>query len=562
MHDEWGITDGFFDVGGSWHPTSDVTRDRLRESMGTPISDHPMWFVIQGDSHHLWDPCHLVLENGDDLGEITWLAPDLPLGYHDLVPVNGGPTTRLVIHPQACLPIPDTWGVSSQIYALWSNRSWGIGDLADLATIAESVVSAGGRAVLVSPLHQPSPSMPQEASPYYPSSRRAWNPLLIGFDDVPPDVLRCSPGELIDRDEVWRAKRAKLEAMYADVAEPPPLPTMVSIWNALCDEHGPQWRQWPEDIRAANREAVLAKLAGNEPLARRAVFHEWCQQLVADQLAAVAATGVSVIGDLAVGFSPGGADAWEYADLLALDMRMGAPPDPFNLDGQEWGLPPFVPWRLRQARYEPFIETIRAALRGVGGLRIDHVMGLFRQFWIPEGMAPATGAYVHFDSDELLAIVCLEATRAGAFVVGEDLGTVAPGVRERLATCGIAGTKVLLFEPDPPSGWPENALATVTTHDLPTIAGVLGGTDGDAEQLSRLREIATGDDVETVIDDVHHALLDSPARLRLLAMDDLCATPDRPNHPGTNTQPNWRRRLPRPVDAVALPHHPVHEDHR
>ncbi len=553
VHDEWGITDGFFDVAGAWHPTSDDTRERLRTSMGSPIAGPPLWFVPVGAEHALWNPCRLVLEDGTDRGDIGELPGDLPIGYHDLTPRGGGPTTRLVIHPTSCPPIPEAWGISAQIYSLWSERSWGIGDLADLATVAAKLVQAGGRAVLVSPLHQPAPSLPQEDSPYYPSSRRAWNPLLIGFEEPPASHLICEPGELIDRNEAWMAKRVALEEVFAKSTTLPALADLVAVWNALCDEYGPVWQSWPEVLSRCDREAVADKFRDDPTFARRAVFHQWCQLVVGEQLERVSSTGIRLVGDLALGFSPHGADAWEFQELLALDLRIGAPPDPFSEHGQEWGIPPFVPWRLRNALYEPFIATLRASLRGVHGLRIDHVMGLFRQFWIPAGEPPATGAYVHLPADEMLALVCLEVTRAGAFVVGEDLGTVEPRVRERLSACSIASTKVLWFEDQHPGGWATNSLATITTHDLPTITGVFNGTDGDAQQRHRLAAVTAADTAEQAVAAVHAALLRSPASLRLMSMDDLCAATERPNHPGTTEQPNWRRRLPLSIDDVHIP---------
>ena len=523
MHDAWGVSDGYFDVDGQWYPTSDATRQRLREAIGTPTPGPPMWFVPSGEVHTLWDECHLILEDGTDMGGTDALPGDLPIGYHHLSPIAGGPVTTLVIHPRACPPIPQMWGVSAQIYALWSNNSWGIGDLADLASLARAVAEAGAGALLISPLHQPAPSAPQQDSPYYPSSRRAWNPLLIALDGPRPDGLACSPTELIQRDDVWRAKRLALEQLCANSATPTPLPTRVALWNALCDEFGPDWSSWPLELRRPDDAAIAARLRDHREFAQRAGFHQWCQQVIAEQLDHVRASGTALIGDLAVGFSPNGADAWEYQDLLALDVRIGAPPDPFNADGQEWGIPAFIPWRLRNASYEPFIATVRAALCGVDGLRIDHVMGLFRQFWVPVGSPPSEGAYVSFPAEELLAIIALEATRVGAFVIGEDLGTVGDGVREALAQRNIAGTRVLWFEPGSPATWPQNTLATVTTHDLPTIAGVLTGADGNDEQRQRLLEIDGADDLREAIDQIHAAVLASPARLRLVAVDDLCA---------------------------------------
>lgn len=557
MHDEWGITDGYFDVGGTWHVTSDTTREALRGAMGIPVDGPPMWFVAAGSSPALWNPCRIVLEDGTDSGEVTDIPADLPIGYHRLVPIDGGPTTRLVVHPTSCRALPRAWGAAAQVYALWSRRSWGIGDLGDLRTLTVSLHAAGGRALLLSPFHQPAPSSPQEDSPYFPSSRRAWNPLMIALDDPPPVELQCTPESLIDRDSVWAAKRRVLEAMFADAslrseAGSVPDPGGVAVWNALCDRYGPDWQEWPGDVRRFDQAAIAERLGNDRDLAAGAAFHEWCQQLIGRQIGDVAATGVDLIGDLAIGISPDGADAWEFQDLLALDMRVGAPPDPFNDQGQEWGIPPFVPWRLRAAAYAPFIETIRCALRGVQGLRIDHVMGLFRQFWIPAGGQPATGAYVTFPADELLAIICLEATRAAAFVVGEDLGTVADGVRQTLAAWNIAGTRVLWFDPLPPGEWPVNSLATITTHDLPTIAGVFEGSDGDAQHAARLRTVSAGGTAADAIADAHSALLHSPASLRLVSLDDITGAIERPNHPGTVDRPNWRRRLPFSVDNIRV----------
>jgi 4-alpha-glucanotransferase len=186
----------------------------------------------------------------------------------------------------------------------------------------------------------------------------------------------------------------------------------------------------------------------------------------------------------------------------------------------------------------------------VQGLRIDHVMGLFRQYWVPEGGSARNGAYVRFPADELLAIVCLEATRAGAFVIGEDLGTVEDGVREALSACGIAGTRVLLFEDEPPSAWPVECLATLTTHDLPTVAGTWALPADDARR-ARLEAVATGcTDSAQAITAAHEALLASPAALRLLTADDLAGATAQPNVPGTVGPPNWCRQLPRPVDQL------------
>lgn len=534
VQDEWGISDGYFAVDGEWIPTSEETRLKLRAAMGEPRPAAQMWFIRQGRTEPFWNPCDIVLEDGTVLPELDRLPHDLPLGYHRLVPVDGSSPTLLVVHPTACPESPKTWGVAVQTYALWSDRSWGVGDLGDLRALCERLAERGGGAVLTSPLHEPSLVAPVEPSPYYPSTRRAWSPLLLAMGDPPPAELVVDPNMLIDRDAVWTAKLAALRAHFA-AAVPGEVPKDHEI----------------TDVDRWNAERSLPDGADEQAEAR---LHRWLQQCIEAQLSSIADTGVALIGDLAVGFAPDGADAEHFADFLAPHARLGAPPDPFNVDGQDWGIPPFVPWRLRAAAYRPFIETIRAVFRGVQGLRVDHVMGLFRQFWIPVDSATGhtgPGAYVQFPADELLAILCLEATRAGVFVIGEDLGTVEPGVREMLAERRIVGTKVLWFEGEPPAAWPQQCLATITTHDLPTITGVFEGVDGDDEMRERLERVAPGALRATdAVEQAHAALLACPAAIRLLAADDLAGAVRRPNLPGTNDHPSWRIHLPVPVDRL------------
>ena len=533
VHPDDVITDGHHDIAGTWHPVAPDVHAALRASMGEPEPSRPLWFVASGSEHQLLGPCHLTLDDGTDCGVVHHLSAAVPIGYHDLAPLDGGPVTRLIVHPTTCPAVPRTWGVAAQIYALWDEASWGIGDLGTLRRLAEAVVARGGGAVLTSPLHQAAPGFPQQDSPYYPSTRRAWSPLLLAVEPPPPPHLRVDPGRSIDRNTVWSLKREHLWNRFAAQPGPWPEPSPIARWNARRERFGADPSRWP--------------VVDDDRITLSAQFHDWMQGLIADQLRAVAATGVAVIGDLAVGFAPGGADATEFAPLLAQGVRIGAPPDEFNAAGQNWGLPAFVPWRLRAALYQPFIDTVRAALREVQGLRIDHVMGLFRQYWIPEGRPATEGAYVRFPADELLAIICLEATRAGACVIGEDLGTVEDGVRDALAACRIAGTRVLLFEDEPPAAWPEQCLATLTTHDLPTVAAVLGlpATDPRRARLQVVSPDCT--DPERALAAAHAALLASPAALRLLTTDDLAGATAQPNVPGTVGPPNWCRPLPHPV---------------
>ncbi len=557
VYDDWGIADGYHDVEGHWHDTPASTREHIRAAIGPKPDSPPLWFIDHGSAHTLQGRCHLRLEEGSDRGEIDWLSPEVPIGYHLLTPLDGGPVTTLIVAPSRCLPAPHGWGVAAQVYSLWRTGGWGIGDLRDVAELGRAVGPLGGTAILLSPLHAPAPTFPQEDSPYYPSSRRWLNPLLIPIDADPP--ARDDPLALIDRDAVWSAKRGALSAEFAATGNDSEWRTWADdqgedlwsfcTWNALAERFGPQWRQWPEPCRtpvSSSRSLLDAELT------TACEFHAWLQWRTAQDVAATAvAAGVGLIGDLAVGSCPDGADAWLYQAMMALDVRIGAPPDPFNAAGQEWGLPPFVPTRMRVAHYAPFIAMVRAACRNMAGLRIDHVMGLFRQFWIPAGGAPADGAYVQMPSADLLAIIRLEATRAGAFVVGEDLGTVEPEVHHALRSSGILGTKVWWFDPHP-ADWPEENLATVTTHDLPTVAGVWAGTDGTPEMAGLLRTAVGPGDACNAAVALHREVGSSASALCLAALDDLAGCTERPNHPGTlgDEHPNWRRRLPDTAERI------------
>ena len=276
---------------------------------------------------------------------------------------------------------------------------------------------------------------------------------------------------------------------------------------------------------------------------------------------------IPILQDLPIGMDPGGADAWEWQDLLARGMVVGAPPDAFNADGQDWQLPPFAPASLRGAVYEPFIQTIRAALRHAGGLRIDHVMGLFRLWWIPTGQHPRQGWYVRYPADDLLGIVALESHRAGAVIVGEDLGTVEPGVRQRLALRRMLSCRLLWFEPTGPAEYPELSMASVTTHDLPTIAGLWSGSDEAAQrsigltvgnEMHQLRDhlrqmlgVESDSPIAEVIEAAYRHLARAPSRIITATLEDAQAMEKRPNMPGTIDQwPNWSLALPQDIEMM------------
>ena len=402
----------------------------------------------------------LVLEDGAVLRLDRGLPADLPLGYHELRSPLGRAARRFIAAPARC-HLPEglrAWGWAIQLYTVRSRQSWGIGDLADLRQLAEWSAGALGAGVAVlNPLHAPLPIVPQEPSPYFPSSRRYRNPLYLRVEEVPGaseadvDVARLAAEgralnaeRRIDRDAVFRLKMAALDALWRrrgpDIAEMARYRSRegtgleeFATFCALAERHGSGWRRWPSEYRHPGSPAVARFRADQR---ERVGFHAWLPWLLDEQLAR-AGRALRLITDLAIGFDGEGADAWAWQDVLADRVTVGAPPDDFALDGQDWGLPPFVPHRLRAAGYGPFLETVRASLRHAGGMRVDHVMGLFRLFWIPRTATARDGAYVRYPSDDLLAILALESERAGALVIGEDLGTVAPGVRERSSSGAI-----------------------------------------------------------------------------------------------------------------------------
>ena len=269
-----------------------------------------------------------------------------------------------------------------------------------------------------------------------------------------------------------------------------------------------------------------------------------------------------------MGVDPGGADAWCWQDVLATNVRIGAPPDQFNTLGQDWGLQPFKPRELRAQGYAPFINALRAVLRHAGGLRMDHVMGLFRLFWVPRGLTPDRGAYVTCQSEEMLAVLAVESHRAKAFVVGEDLGTVEPAVRRRLARHQVLGCAVMLFEKSRPACYRTQSLASVTTHDLPTITGLWSGEDEHVQRELGLRApekdyrrirrrwcrftgLAWDADPQAIISRVHQQLSQGSSLLRVATIDDALGVSERPNMPGTTTAyPNWSLALPIPLERI------------
>ncbi len=528
------------------------------------------------------------LEDGSDLGRIDALPADAPFGYHHLERPDGQ-HQLLITGPGRChLPAGlRTWGLAVQLATMRSGRSWGIGDLADLRELGRWASSRGAGFLAVSPLGAPNPGPAPEPSPYYPSTRRFANPLHLRLEEIAgasiDDELARAGRALnddrpIDRGRVWTLKRTALERIWdAGIRDRDAFEgwrnaqgDALERWGRFCvltERHGPGWQSWPSDLRDSDGPGP-ATIARDAP--DRVAFHAWIQWCLDLQLAAASAP-VARVADMPIGVDPGGFDAWDWQETLALGASIGAPPDRFTTAGQEWGLPPFIPHRLRAAGYRPFIETLRAQLRHAGGLRIDHVLGLFRLWWIPAGRAPDAGAYVRSAPDELLEIVAIESHRAGAIVIGEDLGTVPPGVRAELRRRRLLSTRLIVFERVPPARYPRQSFAAVTTHDLPTIGGILSGSDladqaaaglaPDPDALELLRSrltdaagVGDGADPSTIVAAVHARLAASPSALVAGSLEDALGVAERPNLPGTvaHQRPNWSQPLPKTLEQIVV----------
>jgi 4-alpha-glucanotransferase len=555
----------------------------------------------------------------------------LPLGWHRLRATwpgaddqpGGEASAPYVITPDLlALPEPvqrdRAWGFMTQLYSVRSKASWGIGDLADLAEIVGwSAREHGAGFTLVNPLHAAEPIPPMEPSPYLPTTRRFINPIYLRLEDIREvaylpateraivewqaeamQALNTDPAQL-DRDAVWAAKSAALQSVFAQprsherqaafeafCAREGPGLADFAMWNALAERYGLPTTGWPAHALDPRGQAVEHL---HFEMAERVRLHMWLQWCLDEQLANVAATArdagmpIGLVLDLAVGVHADGADAWGLRGVLAEDMTAGAPPDAFNQQGQDWSQPPWRPDRLVELGYAPYRDMLRTVLRHAGALRVDHVVGLFRLWWIPKGHAAVDGTYVRYDHEALVGILALEAKRAGAFIVGEDLGTVEPWARDYLRERGILGTSILWFEKDheglplAPQAWRELCLATVTTHDLPPTAGYLAGEHVELrerlglltrsfeeelafdeadraavlEQMTSLGLLGENPTERDKVEALHQFLTLTPARLIGVALADAVGDRRTQNQPGTSTQyPNWKLPL---ADGVGQP---------
>jgi 4-alpha-glucanotransferase len=403
----WGIHPGFHDIFGSWHAASAETINAIRAAMRVDLDDSTLAPPVEvcigwyGERTQIDGGGVLELEDGTSQWTDGSLPPDLPVGYHWLR--HGGPEVKTLViqRPATCHfdPTMRIWGLAVQLYAARYESSWGIGDLADLKRLARWAGQLGAGALLINPLSATAPIIPQQASPYFPSSRRFHNPLYLCVPRVPGadrvaeeteatavDARLLNQATRLDRDRVFVCKMRALQRIWETVGADSSFQAyqtqqgedlqIFSTYCALAEEYGGDWRTWPAEFRDPASADVERFATVHEDRIR---FHAWLQWLL-DQQLADAATDLPLVQDLPIGVDPGGADSWQWQDVLAQGATVGAPPDQFNADGQNWCLPPFIPHRLKQSGFRPFIQTIRAALRHAGGLRIDHVMGLFRLF--------------------------------------------------------------------------------------------------------------------------------------------------------------------------------------
>ena len=577
----------------------------------------------------------------------------VPAGYHRLSLSTGSVTaacTLIVVPPRAYTPPAwatgqRDWAITAQLYALRSTRNWGIGDCSDLSDLGVRAAAHGASAVGLNPLHALYAANPTHLSPYSPSTRAFLNPVYLDVTAVPEfegcraaqeriaaadfaQALQAArASELVDYETVWRLKLEVLQLLHADFLEArgrEPSADRARAFDSFCAEGGAplhafavfealqhhfveqglgaSWRGWPEAYRDPASAAVKDWAAAHADDVGFALYLQWevDRQLgAAAQAMREAGMDTGLYRDVAVGVDPGGAEAWSDQQLLVVGASVGAPPDLYNPKGQDWGLTPFNPIALKERAYAPFIAAVRANMRHAGAVRIDHVIGLKRLYWVPAGMSADAGGYVAYPYEALMGIVALESQRHQCLVVGEDLGTVPEGFREDAEARGMLSYRVLMFEREQgdgpflaPAEYPELAAAAVSTHDLPTLAGLWTGRDlewrrelemypdphdADAEVAFRqstrtaLVEALTQraglsadaadalcnapaeapSDHTALIEAAYRYLAAAPSRLLLVQIEDLAAETEQMNLPGTVDQhPNWRRKLRCATEAI------------
>lgn len=576
-----------------------------------------LWYVLEdgtgGDLPQLDRPVAPREVDGQMRGRATFQIPgNLPLGYHTIfAEVDGGPpvSAPLIIVPQRIDPSvlegdKRLWGVNAQAYSVQSKQSWGMGDAADLADLLAVTAKEGAQFLLVNPLHASETVSPIENSPYRPVSRQWLNPFYIRPEDIPeysllPDgdrddieALRKASfteedDHLIDRETTWRAKEKALRMIY----EAPRSIRREALFEAFCLDGGSALENhalWAALTAEVDATALPEKYASpDQPAVTKFAethedeigFYKWCQWVASQQLrdcnseAKDLGMEIGVMADLAVGIHPEGSEAWAHADIFAPGMYVGAPPDMYSQQGQSWSQPPYNPRKLAATGYAPLRQVIRTALSLAGALRIDHILGFFRLWWLPSDGKPSEGTYVYFDHEAMVGVLLLEAKRADAILIGEDLGTVEPWVREYLNNRGILGTSVFWFEKDgageliPKEHWRRDILGTVNTHDLPPTLGYMDGIqtrlrdrlgllvdpvevieEADRAEQERMIRRLTDEGLvgenptdQEILEGLHRYVAHTPARLVAAALVDVVGEKRPQNIPGTGPEyPNWR----------------------
>jgi 4-alpha-glucanotransferase len=554
------IDDRYADAFGNPVAVSEATITAMRDALGDGSSSESPVRVIRTDQ----------LERPREIGY-----------YDDAIVV---PERAYV--PQA-LEQTSAWGIAVQLYSLRSAHNDGIGDFGDLARLATIANEAGASTVALNPLHQLDLSNPSSGSPYAPLSRRYLNALYIdvhaaaaefcvSLDGLDAQALRETP--LVDYPGVAAYKLEALERCYARVRESRPWHAAAADphlrdaarYEAIMEELSAldgevySWQQWPSELQDSRGTAVERFAAQHAGRVEFFIFLQWlADRQLASAAAAARAMPIGLYRDLAVGVDLASADVWSDPGAFVLGLSVGAPPDPLNAAGQNWGLVPFHPRVLRERRYQPFIDLLRANMRHAGALRIDHVMGLRRLFCIPRALPQGGGAYVNYDFDAMLGIVALESVRNRCMIVGEDLGTVPEGFRERTAPARIFSCRVLYFERDwdgrfrSPGEYPLDAVASTGTHDLPTFGGWWKAADPPTrDQLLAAFAAAgievDGDALTSLLVAAYRYLARSRSRLELLQLEDGIGSLDQVNVPGTiDEEPNWQRKLAVPIEALA-----------
>ncbi|WP_447984183.1 4-alpha-glucanotransferase [Nitrospira sp. Nam74] len=632
-----------------WSIKDEAGRQLLAENAGPGLQPTDRALL---DDRHYWK-FHLPLPRGLAPGYYDLTATGTSSSHH----VHG--SLRLIIVPTHCYQPAEMetgrrlWGVSLQLYALRSTQNWGVGDFTDLFQWAEWAATELKAGIIgLNPLHALKNSRPYHISPYSPDSRFYLNAVYVDVEKAPEfqqsseaqEIAReggvlssleaLKKSDTVDYERVAALKRRVLNALFETFEEQhfrregdrrvacttrgedfeqylqreghalQAFALFQVLYEQFSKKSPPQlvWQDWPEAYRHPNSTASQAFLLAH---VREVRFHQYVQWLAHEQLRRVhertreLAMPIGLYHDLALGSDRGGSDAWIFQSLLALSADCGCPPDAFAPEGQNWGLPPVNPHALRRNGYRMFIDLLRKNLQYGGAIRLDHVMALFRLFWIPRGLPPSAGAYVQYPWDDLLGILALESVRHRAVIVGEDLGTVPDFVREKLGAAGVLSYRVFYFERADDGEWkrpamyPRQALAVVTTHDLPTLAGFWDGEDlrvrerlgfypdesaygralderqRDKAGIARAlqREGVWPSDVEEAValqqplsadltGAIHAYVARSPSSFMLVTLEDLVGEVTQVNLPGTlDSYPNWSHKTPFTLDEVKANSH-------